>query len=85
MKAFLKKLASRKFITCIAGVALGVGMIFGLDEGAINVIAGAITSISSVVAYIYAEGKIDAAAVDKIKDTVENVSEAVDAVSKIEE
>lgn len=85
MKTFLKKLTSRKFLTCIAGVVLGVCMIFGLDEGTVNVIAGAITSLSSVVIYIYSEGKIDAAAVDKIKDTVDKVKDTVDAVGKIEE
>ena len=85
MKAFLKKLTSRKFITCIAGVVLGVCMVFGLDESAVNVIAGAITSLSSVVIYIYSEGKIDAAAVDMIVEVVEETEAAIDAVVEIEE
>ena len=85
MKAFLKKLTSRKFLTCIAGVVLGVCMVFGLDESTVNVIAGAVTSIVSVAMYIYAEGKIDAAAVDKIKDTVDKVENVVEAVGDIEE
>jgi phage shock protein PspC (stress-responsive transcriptional regulator) len=85
MTAFLKKITSRKFLTCIAGVILGVCMTFGLDEGTVNIIAGAITSISSVVIYIYSEGKIDAAAVGKIKDTVEQVTGAIDAVEKVGE
>lgn len=85
MTEFLNKLKSRKFLTCIAGVIMGVCMVFGLDEGTVNIIAGAITSISSVVIYIYSEGKIDAAAVGKIKDTVEQVTDAVDAVENIEE
>ena len=85
MKAFLKKLTSRKFLTCVAGVVIGVCMVFGLDEGTVNVIAGAVTSLASVVMYIYAEGKIDAAAVDKIKDAAEKVEDAVDVVVEIEE
>lgn len=85
MKAFLEKLTSRKFLTCIAGVVLGICMTFGIDEGTVNIIAGAITSISSVAIYIYTEGKIDAAAVDKVKDTVDRVENAIDAVEKIEE
>ena len=85
MVAFLKKLTSRKFLTCIAGVILGVCMTFGLDEGTVNIIAGAVTSIVSVVIYIYSEGKIDAAAVAKLKDTAGDVSGAIDAVNKIEE
>lgn len=85
MKEFLNKLKSRKFLTCVAGVVMGACMIFGLDEGAINTIAGAITAVASVVVYIYTEGKIDAEAVDKIKDTAEEVKDAIDVVGKIEE
>jgi phage shock protein PspC (stress-responsive transcriptional regulator) len=82
MKNFMNKLTSRKFLSCVAGVILGVCMIFGLDENTVNVIAGAVTSVSSVVIYIYTEGKIDAAAV---KDTVDKVKDVIDAVNKIEE
>lgn len=85
MKAFLSKLKSRKFLTCVAGVVMGICMVFGLDEGAVNTIAGAVTAVSSVVVYIYTEGKIDAAAVDKIQDTAEHVKDAIDTVEKIEE
>ena len=85
MTEFLNKLKSRKFLTCIAGVIMGVCMVFGLDEGTVNIIAGAITSISSVVIYIYSEGKIDAAAVGKIKDTVDQVTGAIDAIEKVGE
>ena len=85
MKAFMKKLTSRKFLTCVAGVVLGVCMVFGLDESAVNTIAGAVTSVASVIIYIYSEGKIDAAAVDMIVEVVEEVETTVDAVEKIEE
>lgn len=85
MTEFLNKLKSRKFLTCIAGVIMGICMVFGLDEGTVNIIAGAITSISSVVIYIYSEGKIDAAAVGKIKDTVDKVTGAIDAIENVGE
>jgi phage shock protein PspC (stress-responsive transcriptional regulator) len=85
MKEFLNKLKSRKFLTCVAGVVMGACMVFGIDESAVNTIAGAITAVSSIVMYIYAEGKIDAEAVDKIKDTADKVEDAIDAVEKIEE
>lgn len=85
MKEFIKKLKSRKFLTCVAGIMLGVCMTFGLDEGAVNIIAGAITSIASAVIYIYSEGKIDAAAVDKIKDSADKTKDAIDVIDKIEE
>lgn len=85
MKEFLNKLKSRKFLTCIAGIVMGACMVFGVDEGTVNTIAGAITAVSSIVVYIYAEGKVDAEAVDKIKDTADKVVDAMDAVEKIEE
>lgn len=85
MTEFLNKLKSRKFLTCIAGVIMGVCMVFGLDEGTVNIIAGAITSISSVVIYIYSEGKIDAAAVEKIKDVVVEVENTIESIEKVGE
>ena len=80
MQSFLNKLKSRKFLTCVAGVVMGVCMVFGLDEGTINTIAGAVVAASSVVSYIYTEGKIDAAAIDKIKDSTDEVKDAIDAI-----
>ncbi len=85
MKAFLNKFKSRKFLTCIAGIIMGVCMVFGLDEGTVNTIAGAIVAVVSAATYIYSEGKIDAAAVGKIKDTTDDIKDAIDAVEKIEE
>lgn len=82
MKSFLKKLTSRKFLTCVAGVLMGLCMAFGIDEGAVSTISGAVTSIISIVIYIYTEGKIDAAAV---KDTVDDIKDAVEEIEKIEE
>lgn len=84
MRELMKKLKSRKFLTCVAGVIMGACMVFGLDEGTVDTIAGAIVAVGSIVTYIYTEGKIDAEAVDKIKDTADKVENAIDAVEKIE-
>lgn len=85
MKEMLNKLKSRKFLTCVAGVVMGVCMVFGLDDGAVNTIAGAVTAVVSIASYIYSEGKIDAAAVIQIKDAADDIKDAMDAVDKIEE
>ena len=85
MKELLSKLKSRKFLTCITGVIMGLCMVFGLDEGAVNTVAGAVTAVVSIATYIYSEGKIDAAAVEKLKDVAGEVKDAIDAVEKIEE
>ena len=85
MQNFLNKFKSRKFLTCIAGVIMGLCMVFGLDEGSVNTIAGAVTAVVSIATYIYSEGKIDAAAVDQIKNAADDVKDAIDVVEKIEE
>lgn len=85
MKEMLNKFKSRKFLTCIAGVVMGLCMVFGLDEGAVNTIAGAVTAVVSIASYIYSEGKIDAAAVGQIKDAADDVKDAMDVINKIEE
>ena len=85
MKEFFNKFKSRKFLTCIAGIIMGLCMVFGLDENTVTTISGAVTSAVSIVIYIYSEGKIDAAAVDKIKETVDKVEDAANAVIKVEE
>ena len=79
MKDFLRKFKSRKFLTCIAGVVMGVCMSFGFDKETVDTIAGAIVAASSIVTYIYAEGKVDAGAV---KDAADKVEEVFDAVKK---
>lgn len=69
MQTFLKKLTSRKFLAAIAGVATGLAMVFGVDENTISTVAGAVTTVASVVSYILSEGMVDAAAVEGKKQT----------------
>lgn len=56
------KLKSRKLWAAIVGVVVGIAAAFGLDESEWVQIAGVVTSAASVVAYIFGEAKIDAAA-----------------------
>lgn len=72
-----RKLTSRKLWAAIAGIVTGLAMVFGLDEGTISTAAGAVVSAASVVAYIMAEGKVDA---ESVKNAVEGVQNAVEAV-----
>ena len=55
-----RKLSSRKLWAAVAGVVAGLAMVFGLDEGTISNVAGAVVSAASLVAYIITEGKVDA-------------------------
>ena len=73
-----RKLSSRKLWAVIAGIVAGLAMVFGLDENAVNTVAGAVVSVASVVAYIMAEGKVDA---ESVKKALEGVQGAVGAVT----
>ena len=55
-----KKLTSRKLWTAIVGIVAGIAVLFGLDEGAVSTISGAVMSIASVMTYVITEGKVDA-------------------------
>ena len=59
-----QKLSSRKLWAALVGVVVGVAMAFGLDEGEWTEVAGIITSLVSVVAYIFGEAKVDAARIE---------------------
>ena len=70
-----RKLSSRKLWAAAAGIVAGLAMVFGLDENTISTVAGAVVSVASVVAYIMAEGKVDAAGAtsnmfDVLKETM---------------
>ena len=68
MQTFIRKITSRRFLAALAGVATGLAMVFGVDETAISTVAGAVTTVASVVSYIMSEGMVDAAAVGAAKD-----------------
>lgn len=81
METLKRKLSSRKLWAAIAGVITGLAMVFGLDENVISTVSGAVVSVVSLVTYIIAEGKVDAAAV---KNATQNVQNAVDVVKESE-
>lgn len=72
-----RKLSSRKLWAAAAGIVTGLAMVFGLDEGTISNVAGAMLSVASVVTYIITEGKVDA---ESVKKAVEDVQSAAGAV-----
>lgn len=78
METLKRKLTSRKLWAAVAGVVTGLAMVFGLDEGVISSVAGAVVSLASVITYIVTEGKIDA---EGVKQAIEDVQDAVEAVT----
>lgn len=72
-----QKLSSRKLWAAVAGIVTGLAMVFGLDEGTISNVAGAVVSLASIVAYIITEGDVDA---QRVKQAVEDTKKAAEAV-----
>lgn len=81
-RTILQKLKSTKLWCALAGIALGVFIALGGDSGDIETVAGALTSLASLVTYIVTEGKVDAAAVGQ---TVEAVQDAVETLTGADE
>lgn len=77
-----EKLTSRKLWMAIAGVATGIAMVLGVDGSEISTVAGAVTTLVSVVVYIITEGKIDA---EGVKVAIEQTQVAVDAIERVDE
>lgn len=76
-----EKLSSRKLWAAIVGVLMGIAMVFGLDEGTIVDVAGAVVSIASLMTYIITEGKVDAAAADKLV----GIDKVIEIVGEVKE
>lgn len=76
-RSILDKLKSRKLWAALVGVIVGLAAAFGIDSGEYTEIAGIVTSAVSVVAYIFAEGAVDAAA------TKSGSSESVEAPAEV--
>ncbi|MEG2176835.1 MAG: hypothetical protein RRY97_08175 [Oscillibacter sp.] len=79
MKEFLRKLSSRKFWMAAAGVVTGIAMAFGVEESAMATVAGAVTTLISIVTYVHTEGRVDA---EHVKQAVEQVQDAVETVTR---
>lgn len=78
MNDITKKLSSRKLWAAVAGLVAGLAMVFGLDEGIITTVSGAVVTVASVIIYIVTEGKVDAAAVKKAAEDVAKAGEAIE-------
>ena len=81
MSTLKQKLSSRKLWAAIVGIITGVAMIFGLDGNVIETVSGAVVAVGSVVAYIAAEGKIDA---ERVTATVEKVQDATEVLDDLQ-
>ncbi len=67
-----RKLSSRKFWLAVVGLVTGILIFCGKSEQEANQIGGIIMSAGSVIAYILAEGMIDAANAGYVYDPEES-------------
>ena len=67
----------KKVMTMILGIVSGLAIAFGIDQGDVSTISGAVVAVSSVVGYLIAEGRID---VERIKNAADQVNDAIDVV-----
>lgn len=67
----------KKITTMLLGIVSGLAIIFGLNQGEINTVAGSVVIVISAVSYMIAEGKID---VERIKNAAQAVQDAVDVL-----
>ena len=82
MEEIVQKLKSRKLWLAVGGMCAGIALAFGVDASDLQTVAGAVTTLVSVAAYILAEGRVDAVAMEgatqKIYDAAETVAEQED-------
>ena len=82
MEEILQKLKSRKLWLAVGGMCAGIALSFGVDASDLQTVAGAVTTVVSVAAYILAEGRVDAIAME---GAAQKTWEAVDAVAEQED
>lgn len=82
MSTILMKLSSRKLWMAIAGIVSGIAMALGAETTDVSTVAGAVTTLISVVTYIVVEGKVDA---EGVKNAIIEVQEAVETIEGTDE
>lgn len=78
MNTLIRKLTSRKLWVALAGVATGVAIALGADTSDVEAAAGAVTALLSAVAYIAAEGYVDASRIKNAAEALKKPAEEVE-------
>lgn len=65
---WIKKLTSRKFWVALVGFITSLLIAFNVDEGSIQQITSIIMSGATLIAYILAEGLVDASNIKDIEE-----------------
>lgn len=84
METLKSKLSSRKLWAAVAGVVMGLAMVFGLEEDLITTVAGSVVSLASIVSYIVTEGIVDAEGVSIVLAAAETAIASLTAENAAE-
>ena len=84
METLKSKLSSRKLWAAVAGVVMGLAMVFGLEEDLITTVAGSVVSLASIVSYIVTEGIVDAEGVSIVLAAAETAMASLAAENAAE-
>lgn len=73
-----KKFTSRKFLLSLVGIVTGICGIIGCNNNTIAVVAFVVLEVLSIVAYLICEGRVDAAAVGKGTDIINEIVKVIE-------
>ncbi len=73
-----KKFTSRKFLLSLVGIVTGICGIIGCNNDTTAVVAFVVLEVLSIVAYLICEGRVDAAAVGKGTDIINEIVKAIE-------
>lgn len=59
-----QKLTSRKFWAAVIGFVTAILVAFGVNDLTIEQVIAVVTAVATLIAYIFSEGKVDAARVE---------------------
>lgn len=79
MKAFLKKLTSRKFLMALSGAVCGILTLFIGRTDTVTTVAGALVTLLSTLGYCITEGVLDAKSVSTMIEAARDAAAALTA------
>ena len=77
MEEIIQKLKSRKLWLSLGGMCAGIALAFGVDASDLQTVAGAMTTLVSVVVYVLTEGQVDAIAMENTAQKIFDAAETV--------
>ena len=84
MRHWFQKLTSRKFIMAALSAISGIAVLCGADENIVSTLAGAAMTLVSALVYCITEGRIDAASIKQVVQSVSDAAETLGASDAVQ-